>query len=312
MSRRLDHPLPHLSAEANRALAKAAEQTSYPAPTATAEWLDLVSRFDARTVEELRRALGDSPADRTTVTGVPVAKAAPSNEDPAVQGAVLLHFHGGGLVFLGGDVVPYHAVVEARTYGLHTWSVDYRMPPLHPFPAGLDDGVAVYRALLQSCPFDRIVVGGTSAGGNLAASTLLRARDEGLPMPAALVLLTPEVDLTESGDSFRTLAAADNTLSSLAAVNALYAGEHALTHPYVSPLFADLRGLPPVFLQAGTRDLFLSNTVRMHRALLRADVPAELHVFEAMPHAGFGQGPEEEERADAVRRFVARHLRPRR
>ena len=97
------------------------------------------------------------------------------------------------------------------------------MPPRHPFPAALDDVTAVYRALLDQRDPSDIVVGGGSAGGNLAAALLLRAKDEGLPLPSALVLLTPEVDLTESGDSFYTVAPFDNTLGSLRPVNLLYA-----------------------------------------------------------------------------------------
>ena len=122
-----------------------------------------------------------------------------------------------------------------------------------------------------------------SAGGNLAAALLVRARDEGLPMPAALVLPTPMVDLTESGDTFQTLNGVDGGLRSQIAVNLLYANGHDLTDPYLSPLFADLSGFPPTFLQSGTRDLFLSNTVRLHRKLLAAGVDTELHIFEAMP-----------------------------
>ena len=122
-----------------------------------------------------------------------------------------------------------------------------------------------------------------SAGGNLAAALLVRSRDEGLPMPAALVLPTPMVDLTESGDTFQTLNGVDGGLRSQIAVNLLYANGHDLTDPYLSPLFADLSGFPPTFLQSGTRDLFLSNTVRLHRKLLAAGVDTELHIFEAMP-----------------------------
>jgi acetyl esterase/lipase len=129
-------------------------------------------------------------------------------------------------------------------------------------------------------------------------------------MPTALVLRTPEVDLTESGDSFHTNAGIDNVLSSLREVNELYANGYDLSHPYLSPLFADLSGFPPTFLQSGTRDLFLSNTVRMHRKLLSAGVEAELHVFEAMPHGGFGgTSPEDAELAAAVRDFLDRHRR---
>lgn len=128
-------------------------------------------------------------------------------------------------------------------------------------------------------------------------------------MPAAAVLLSPEVDLTESGDSFNTLAEWDNTLSSLAAVNALYAGDHNLADPYISPLFGDFTGFPPVFLQAGPRDLFLSNSVRMHRRLLADGVRAELHVFEAMPHGMFAGTPEGDELVNAIREFVATHVR---
>ena len=137
---------------------------------------------------------------------------------------------------------------------------------------------------------------------------MLRARDEGLAMPAGLVLLSPEVDLTESGDSFQTLLGVDTLLRrSLSDTINLYAAGHDLTDPYLSPIFGDLRGFPPTFLQAGTRDLFLSNAVRMHRRLRAAEVRAELHVFEAMPHGGFNLAnptPEDLELAVEVRRFL--------
>ena len=189
-----------------------------------------------------------------------------------------------------------------------TWSVDYRMPPKNPYPAGLDDCFAVYRRLLKERSPQDIFVGGASAGGNLAAALMLRAKDEGLAMPAGLVLRTPEVDLTESGDTFRTLNGIDNALQPLMPTNLLYANGADLADPYLSPLFGDLSGFPPTFLQAGTRDLFLSNTVRMHRRLLAAGVEAELHVFEAMPHGGFGGGtPEDMDLAQSVLTFLERH-----
>ena len=127
-------------------------------------------------------------------------------------------------------------------------------------------------------------------------------------MPAALVLGTPEVDLTESGDSFHTILGLDPVLSPLIHVNRLYADGHDLAHPYLSPLFGDVTGFPPTFLHTGTRDLFLSNTVRMHRKLRAAGVEAELHVFEAMPHGGFGgMTPEDQDLATEIKHFLDRH-----
>jgi len=101
----------------------------------------------------------------------------------------------------------------------------------------------------------------------------------------------------------------DNTLGRLLEVNRLYANGHDLADPYLSPLFGDLTGFPPTFLHTGTRDLFLSNTVRMHRRLRAAGVDAELHVFEAMPHGGFRGAPEDEELRCEIRRFLDRHRR---
>jgi acetyl esterase/lipase len=184
------------------------------------------------------------------------------------------------------------------------------MPPDHPHPAALDDCMATYRYVLEHHEASRIAIIGRSAGGNLAAAMLLRARAEGLPFPAALVLLSPEADLTESGDSFQTNQMADVVLpGSLKETISLYAAGADLTHPYLSPLFGDLSGFPPTFLQSGTRDLFLSNSVRMHRALRSAGVPAELHVFEAMPHGGFmGGTPEDEEVVREIKQFVQQQL----
>ena len=141
---------------------------------------------------------------------------------------------------------------------------------------------------------------------------LLRARDEGLPMPSSLTLLSPEVDLTESGDSFFTNQLIDVVLPRpLRNANLLYAGGTPLTDPLVSPLFGDLEGFPPTLLQSGTRDLLLSNAVRMHRKLLAADVRCELHVFEGMPHGGFmGGSPEDADLDTVVRRFVRSNWEP--
>lgn len=138
----------------------------------------------------------------------------------------------------------------------------------------------------------------------------MRARDEGLPLPAAVVLMTPEVDLTESGDSFQTNKGIDPALHSLMPVNVLYANGNDLKHPYLSPLFGDPHGFPPTLLTTGTRDLYLSNTVRMHCALRAANVSAQLHVTEAGPLTGFPGSPEGDEIDKKVRGFINSALEP--
>jgi acetyl esterase/lipase len=223
---------------------------------------------------------------------------------------IFLEIHGGAFTMGGGDLAWMMSAGKAAARFGTTWVPDYRMPPLHPYPAALDDCLAVYRRALTKRPPGKIVVSGMSAGANLAAALVLRARDEGLPVPAALMLLTPQLDLTQSGDSFQTNLGID-TLPSLMPTNRLYANGHDLADPYLSPLFGDVSGFPPTFLQAGTRDLFLSNAVRMHRKLLAAGVTTELHVFEAMSHGGFGGNtPEDTELAAEVQRFEEQHLQP--
>jgi monoterpene epsilon-lactone hydrolase len=248
--------------------------------------------------------------ESTSVDGVPVFVVTPKGVSDSADQPTYLDIHGGGFFMGGGDACRVMAMRSAAVAHMRTWSVDYRMPPDHPYPAGLDDCIAVYRKLLETRPPEQIVVGGGSAGGNLAAALILCARDEGLPIPAALVLLTPEADLTESGDSFMTNLGIDTVLqSSLSQSIALYAGDHDLTDPYLSPLFGDFSPpFPPTLVQAGTRDLFLSNAVRTHRKMRAAGVDAELHVFEAMPHGGFFGSPEDTELALEVRRFITAHL----
>ena len=178
------------------------------------------------------------------IAGVPTYVLRADDLPDPDQAPVYLDIHGGALIFGGGDLARLSGSRNAAVTGLVHWAVDYRVPPRHPFPAALDDVTAVYRALLDQRDPSDIVVGGGSAGGNLAAALLLRAKDEGLPLPSALVLLTPEADLTESGDSFHTVAAFDNTLGSLRPVNLLYANGRDLADPYLSPLFGDLVRLP--------------------------------------------------------------------
>jgi epsilon-lactone hydrolase len=280
-----------------------------PALDDTDGWLRRVAEGDKYLLERFSGAEFALSVDEVEIGGVRTYVLRGEGVAAGPDTPVYLDIHGGALIMGGGDACRLMASGNAMVNGMVTWAPDYRMPPLHPYPDPLDDCLAVYRALLgQRQPHD-IFVGGGSAGGNLAAALVVRARDEGLPLPAALVLISPELDLTESGDSFQTNLGIDNVLGSLMQTNLLYANGHDLADPYVSPLFADVTGFPPTFLQAGTRDLFLSNSVRMHRKLRAAGIEADLHVFEAMPHGGFAGAPEDLELRLEMRRFLDKHRR---
>jgi monoterpene epsilon-lactone hydrolase len=274
-------------------------------------WRHMVAEKDARVLALIGERAGDFPGESTEidVDGIRAYEFIPTRW-PADDDRVLLEVHGGGFIAGGGELCRLMSSAPARRAGVRTVAVDYRMPPDHPYPAPLDDCVGVYRHLVKVHGPEHVIVSGVSAGGNLAAALVLRARDEGLPLPAAVVLGTPEADLTESGDTFATNLGLDNLLlRSLMPANLLYAGDHDLAHPYLSPLFADFtKGFPPTLLTSGTRDLFLSNAVRLHRALRSAGVEAELHVTEAGGHGGFlGQAPEDAAIGVEIEGFMGRH-----
>ncbi|GGF52056.1 hypothetical protein GCM10007301_09400 [Azorhizobium oxalatiphilum] len=286
---------------------------AFPHRGDVAAWRTLVRGGDHLLMEKAQAVLAAAPP--ATVREVTAGSARVFVIEPQQKtlpaDAVILDIHGGALIFGGGDLCRDLARGIAAAYGATVWAVDYRMPPDHPYPAGLDDCVAAYRALLEAYRPERIVLKGDSAGGNLAAALLLRIRDAGLPMPAGCLLFSPELDLTETGDSFRANLGID-PLGSLLPVNLLYAGTHPLVDPYVSPIFARVEGFPPTLLVTGTRDIFLSNSVRLHRSLRDAGVYAELHVMEAIPHGGYSPGtPEAEAQMVDVRRFLTTALTPR-
>jgi epsilon-lactone hydrolase len=156
-----------------------------------------------------------------------------------------------------------------------------------------------------------IIVGGTSAGGNLAAALILQHPDEGLPLPAAVMFNTGAFDLTGSGDSCQNNDGLDKVLSGpVGPWTELYAGGHDRREPYISPLFGDLAEFPPVIPLSGTRDRVLSNNVRMHRALRGAGVEAELHVRKETGSRSrrVPWAPEDAERFAELRRFAGAHL----
>ncbi len=236
-----------------------------------------------------------------------VYRVTPDNRQGRLAEVVLFDIHGGGFVSGGGEMCELLAKLRATGYSAEIYSVDYRLAPENPYPAALEDCMAAYRQVLSAHPASAVVMSGSSAGGNLAAAVMMRAQDEGLPLPAGLMLLTPALDLTESGDSFQTNRYLDVNLIGADGVAALYAPGQDLTHPYLSPLFGNIGpDWPPTLLMSGTRDKLLSDTVRMHRLLRKAGVAAELHIGEASPHGGFmGSGaPEDMDMMAEFQRFI--------
>jgi len=199
----------------------------------------------------------------------------------------LLYIHGGAFVI--GNPTDYRSLSAelGRAAGVSAVSLDYRLAPEHPFPAAVDDCVAAYRALLEGGikPAD-IVLAGDSAGGGLVISTLVAARDAGLPMPAGALTISPWVDLACTGSSMQSKIAADPSITreGLLANAALYLQGQPLNTALASPLYADLRGLPPVFVQVGPAEVLLDDAIRLVGALGAADVPVHLSVWPNMPH----------------------------
>jgi acetyl esterase/lipase len=223
----------------------------------------------------------------------------------------LIFIHGGAWTNGGGLGVKGFGAAMATDYGFTTFGVDYRMVPDFPYPAALDDCVAVYREVIKTYDPKKVAILGVSSGGTLCGSSILKIRDIGLPIPGAAVLLTPVVDLSQTSDTWSTNMGIDPIVTRHTyGQQALYTGGHDIKDPYLSPLFGDFtKGFPPTFLQSGTRDILLSDTVLMHQALLKAGIEAELHVWEAMPHAGFGgDTPEDREVQARCARFLDRHL----
>jgi acetyl esterase/lipase len=311
-------PVPDtVSPQMQAIIAKPLDPSFNVAPATTEEWkarVQTASRPILAALPKLCETLGVS-VQPTVIAGVKAfivtPKAIPENH----RDFVLLHFHGGIRVFNPGEAGTQEAILMAGFGGYKVISVDYRMPPDFPFPAALDDAVAVYRELLKTTDPKNIGIFGTSAGGSLTFTTLLRAKTENLPMPAAIAPATPTVDLTKTGDTLFTNSSVDNRLGTrdglIAATALLYANGRDLKDPLISPIYGDVTGFPPAILTSGTRDLYLSNTVRMHRKLRAAGVDAVLQVWEGQSHAQFlldVNAPETKEYHDEVTRFFDKHL----
>ena len=310
-----------ISPEAQAILKAVHESPSVPTPAASDSegWAAieaLTSTTDPAILEIMAMAtVGAPPSDvhvdsvDRTIDGAKFTVATPESWTPDDPRVVMI-MHGGGFTFGGGATVRRSTELMAANLGLQTWGMDYRQLPHHPFPAGLDDCMAVYRELLEDHDPRNIVVMGGSGGANLALALTLRARDEGLPVPAALGLMTPPTDFTFQGDSWYTNAEG-TTPDDFADMLEMYKAEYPADHPYISPLFGEYdESFPPTIITSGTRDMLLSDAVRLHRKLVNAGVTTELHVWEAGPHGHFGGvAPEDRELLEQVREFVLAQLK---
>jgi acetyl esterase/lipase len=309
-------PVPrHISKEAQAILAAPIQISRDAPPRTLEEWSERRANMQAmfRPLLETQLAARDVSITQDEIAGVTVFEVVPNPPAEVRAGQVLLHLHGGGYTFGGGEASAGGGIGLAARGHYRVVAADYRMPPEHPFPAAVDDGVAVYRALLESYEPENIAIFGGSAGGGLTAAVTLAARDAGLPLPGAVVMHTPWSDLSKTGDSYYTNEGVDPILpiwdGGLEASARAYAGKADLKHPLVSPVYADYdKGFPPALLSTGTRDLLLSCTVRLHRALRAAGVEAELHVFEAMWHGLATLPVEGMELEREVLAFLERHL----
>jgi monoterpene epsilon-lactone hydrolase len=228
------------------------------------------------------------PAEVTVIAaalgGVPTAEITVDGVEPR---HVVLYFHGGvyamGDAFLAADLASQ---VGRRTRA-KVISVDYRLAPEHPYPAAVDDALAAYQALLHNgtAPSD-IVLAGESAGGGLAIATLVNARDHGLPLPAAAFVMSPYADLTLAGTTMETKREVDPLLSreSLQERVTDYVSGQDAALGLISPIFADLSGLPPLIIQAGTHEVLLDDALRLTRQAATADVQVILDITAGVPH----------------------------
>ena len=286
-------------------------------PKNIAEWKELVAKV-AAPAKTLLPAMRDKlgvKLEQTSMGGVNVFVLTPHSIAPENQNRVFLHFHGGAYVLNPGEPGTREGTLMAAFGRAKVISVDYRTSSDAPYPAALDDCVTVYRELLKTVPAQNIAVFGTSTGGGLTMALVLRAKQEGLPLPAAIAPGSPWSDLTKTGDTFYTHNLVDNFQVSydgyLKDSAYLYANGRDLKDPMLSPIYGDLHGFPPTILTSGTRDLFLSLTVRTHRKLRRSGVEAALQVFEGLSHAQYSinpNAPETKEAFEEIARFFDQHM----
>ena len=277
-----------------------------------------LSTGTARTVVRLLELLtagfgGMAPVRRLRVAGVDCDVVYPLNPPPEER--VILYLHGGGFFVHLPRSYKRFARRLAEACGATVYLPAYRLAPEHRYPAATDDCLAVYGALLlDGCDPRRMSVMGDSAGGNLALVTLLRARDAGLPLPCCASVLSPGADLTMSGESFVGNAKADPFIpvEALREVVRLYVNAERTSEPHVSPMLADLHGLPPLEIVVGSTEVLLDSSLGTADACRAAGVTVELRVWHRMPHVFplFSYLPEGRIALGQMAAFFLKHCTP--
>lgn len=296
-----------VSPEAQRMLARPVSDKLVP--QSLAERRTGTDAWQNRTGEAFR-AMYPADVQAKEIAGVPVRFITPPSATP---NRVLINLHGGGFNSDSGSLtesIPVAALAHVQVV-----AVLYRLAPEHKFPAGLDDAVAVYRELLKTHRPQDIGVFGTSAGAILTAEMAAQLRKLNVPLPAVLGIFSGMGDFSQNGDS-QALYALNGFSGHLslpvppAEGHGEYTGGTPLRDPVLSPLYADLHGMPPTLFITSGRDLLLSGTTILHRAFLRAGIDARLVVFEALPHAFWNDPalPESREAHEIMARFLGSHL----
>ena len=247
-----------------------------------------------------------------TIAGVPVRVVTPLNIPPEKRDRVLINLHGGGFNSDSGSLTE--SIPIANLAGIKVVAVLYRLAPEHPFPAGLDDAVAVYKELLKTYKPTNVGIYGTSAGAILTAEVTVKLRQLKVPLPGATGIFSGMGDFSQPGDSI-ALYALNGFSGHLDPPNpevhdSYYTGSTNPKDPVLSPLYADLTGFPPTLFVTSGRDLLLSGTTILHLAYLQAGVDAQLVVFEALPHAFWNDSslPESKEADRVMAGFLDKHL----
>jgi acetyl esterase/lipase len=269
------------------------------------QWQHVRTAFadQQRELNKMAKARFVGESDAREIAGVPVLVVTPQNYDEANDDRIAIYTHGGAYT-LARPTELYHAFAPlAAATGLRVFAIDYRLAPDHPFPAGLNDSLAVYKSLLSAYKAKDVVIFGDSAGAGMVLTSMLKARDIGLELPAAIALYSPWADITKTGDSYYTLEGIATTLhyeKNLRGSALAYAGEKDMHNPLVSPVYGDYsQRFPPTLIQVGTRDLFLSNCARLYRKMSVDGVDVELSLWEGMWHV-FEADPDLPEAQDAI------------